>query len=207
MSSIILMTLSKPPVLRAFFPANASDKRSSAALSLGKAAFFAALRASKARERTAEVDTDICTRLALALAPGNVFLNKSNASSSLRTLIVSASATNSSARVFERSSHSAVFVLQLLSSSWRKPVSAARAASVSSLSSFAATIATPSSPICSVLASMEAVSAATSLVLAAISPSYVLMAASSVAVASAKSFAMVSPICFKMPRISPLCGA
>eukprot|EP00418_Pyrodinium_bahamense_P070376 CAMPEP_0179098226 /NCGR_PEP_ID=MMETSP0796-20121207/45255_1 /TAXON_ID=73915 /ORGANISM="Pyrodinium bahamense, Strain pbaha01" /LENGTH=73 /DNA_ID=CAMNT_0020795999 /DNA_START=37 /DNA_END=255 /DNA_ORIENTATION=- len=61
----------------------------------------------------------------LALAEGNVFLKTSRASSSFKTLIVSAKAFNSSARVRLTSSHSSVFVEQLVSSSALNLVSAA----------------------------------------------------------------------------------
>merc|ERR1719510_2827627 len=91
--------------------------------------------------------TLVCTKLA-ALALGKVFLKRSKASSSLRTLIVSANATNSSARVLDLSSHSAVFVAQLFSRFAKNSLSAISAASVSVKSSFISTISMPSSPIC-----------------------------------------------------------
>mmetsp|Transcript_61864 Transcript_61864/g.191689 ORF Transcript_61864/g.191689 Transcript_61864/m.191689 type:complete len:214 (+) Transcript_61864:1226-1867(+) len=142
----------------------------------------------------------------LALMLGSVFLNKSNASSSFKTLMVSARATSSSARTFLRSSHSAVFSLQLWSKCARTCWSSASAAWVSERSSFIWTICTPNSPIAVVFVSMAAVRACVSLVFAAISSSKVLMAVSSVAVRSAKFLDMLSPISFKMPVISPLFG-
>mmetsp|Transcript_65638 Transcript_65638/g.165390 ORF Transcript_65638/g.165390 Transcript_65638/m.165390 type:complete len:259 (-) Transcript_65638:808-1584(-) len=164
MLSIILMTLSKPPWLNAFLPESATAIKSSAARSLGDALCEASRTTSKARARSLEAPDANWTKLAPAL--GNVFLNKSSASSSLRTLMVSAKATSSSARVFERSSHSAVFVAQFVSNSLRKFWSARSAASVSERSSFASTMWTPRSPMVLVLDSIEFVRAATSLLLA-----------------------------------------
>eukprot|EP00444_Apocalathium_aciculiferum_P001075 CAMPEP_0183399570 /NCGR_PEP_ID=MMETSP0370-20130417/12023_1 /TAXON_ID=268820 /ORGANISM="Peridinium aciculiferum, Strain PAER-2" /LENGTH=61 /DNA_ID=CAMNT_0025580743 /DNA_START=8 /DNA_END=190 /DNA_ORIENTATION=+ len=60
-------------------------------------------------------------------------------------------------------------------------------------------MATPSSPIWEVFVSTVAVRAWTSFSLAAIRSEKVLMDAASVAVSSASSFAMVSPISFKIP--------
>merc|ERR1719362_2750995 len=134
--------------------------------------------------------TLVCIKLALAL--GKVFLNRSKASSSFRTLIVSAKATNSSARVFDRSSHSAVFVAQLFSKFAMNSLSAIKAASVSVMSSFISTISMPSSPMRFNFFSISAVKASTSAFFAAIKSSYVLIASSSVFVALAKSAAMVS---------------
>mmetsp|Transcript_81432 Transcript_81432/g.205760 ORF Transcript_81432/g.205760 Transcript_81432/m.205760 type:complete len:214 (+) Transcript_81432:1056-1697(+) len=199
------MTLSKPPWLMDFLPTSVSMSKLRPDRSFGNAALWALRTAWSARARTAEVVAVICTRL--ALAPGSVRLNKSSASSSLSTLMVSARATSSSARVLDRSSHSAVFVLQLVASSLRNSLSSAKAAWESERSSFSCTMLTPSSPICTVFASTVSVSAATSFFFAAMSPSYDLTAASSVAVASAKSFAISPPNCFKMPTISPLDGA
>jgi len=159
----------------------------------------------RARARRSDVFTDSWTKL--ALGPGKVFLNRSRASSSFSTLIVSASATSSSERVFDRSSHSEVFVEQLFCRFCRKSLSALRAAWVSDKSSFACTMETPNTPICLVFASTVASSAPTSLFLAATSSSNALTAASSVAVSSARFFDMVSPSCFRIPVMLPLCGA
>mmetsp|Transcript_102391 Transcript_102391/g.320147 ORF Transcript_102391/g.320147 Transcript_102391/m.320147 type:complete len:259 (-) Transcript_102391:252-1028(-) len=169
MPSIILITLSKPPLLMAFLPLSASTMKSRLARSRGRAAPSALRSEPRARERSADMLEATWTKLALVL--GSVFLKSSRASSSFRTLMVSARATNSSARVFDRSSHSAVFVSQLPFSSARNFVSSAREACVSERSDFMFTICTPSSPICVVLLSMDAVSAAVSFVLAAISSS------------------------------------
>mmetsp|Transcript_67736 Transcript_67736/g.191972 ORF Transcript_67736/g.191972 Transcript_67736/m.191972 type:complete len:240 (-) Transcript_67736:841-1560(-) len=143
MSSIIFMTLSKPPLLRAFFPDSASARRSSCARSRRPKAPCALRMAARARERIANLLVRTCTKLALAL--GSVFLKSSSASSSLSSLIVSARATSSSERVFDRSSHSADFVAQPLLSSARKFLSSSRDSSVSVRSSFICTTFTPSS--------------------------------------------------------------
>mmetsp|Transcript_72899 Transcript_72899/g.193638 ORF Transcript_72899/g.193638 Transcript_72899/m.193638 type:complete len:259 (-) Transcript_72899:112-888(-) len=169
MPSIILMTLSKPPLPAAFRLVKANTRRSRPVRSCGLRAPAAVRKAAKACWRLAVLPAATWTKLALAL--GNVFLNSSIASSSFNTLIVSASATSSSALVFFRSSHSAAFVAQLFSKPARNFLSSARAASVSERSSFMFTIATPNSPICFVLDSMDPVSATTSFVLAAMSSS------------------------------------
>mmetsp|Transcript_36686 Transcript_36686/g.73009 ORF Transcript_36686/g.73009 Transcript_36686/m.73009 type:complete len:214 (-) Transcript_36686:109-750(-) len=167
MLSTILMTLSKVPRPSERFPDNIIMSRSRPAFWPFGAAASALWRMSKAPAREPiEAAALICARLAPAL--GMVFLNRSRASSSLSTLIVSASATSSSALTFERSSHSAVLVSQLCDSSCKNFWSAMRAASVSVKSSFICTILTPSSPICLVLDSIEALNASTSLVFAVI---------------------------------------
>mmetsp|Transcript_55652 Transcript_55652/g.165486 ORF Transcript_55652/g.165486 Transcript_55652/m.165486 type:complete len:234 (+) Transcript_55652:832-1533(+) len=167
MLSIILMTLSKPPRFKDFLPASVRAIRSMPVRSMWPAAVRATRMAVIAWVRKAVALVRTCTKLALAL--GRVFLNSSSASSSLRTLMVSASATSSSARTFLRSSHSAVFVLQLSSRLPRNSWSLASAAWVSDRSSFICTICTPNSPMATVFVSMEAVSALTSFVFAAIS--------------------------------------
>mmetsp|Transcript_74283 Transcript_74283/g.215254 ORF Transcript_74283/g.215254 Transcript_74283/m.215254 type:complete len:234 (+) Transcript_74283:3353-4054(+) len=166
MSSTILMTFSKPPWFSDFLPASVSINKSRAACWLLGAAARALTSTSMARLRCFEAPEANCTKL--ELAEGSVFLKRSNASSSLRTLIVSASATSSSARVLERSSHSAVFVAQLSSNPFRNFWSAKSAAWVSVKSSFICTMLTPNSPICVVFASMAAPRASTSLLLALI---------------------------------------
>jgi len=103
--------------------------------------------------------------------------------------------------------HSPVFVAQPFSSSALNFLSSRRPLPVSSRSSFMATISTPVSPISFVLASTAAVRAAISFSFASTRPLKDLMAASSSAVASARLAAMVSPICLRMPVISPLDGA
>mmetsp|Transcript_72343 Transcript_72343/g.156400 ORF Transcript_72343/g.156400 Transcript_72343/m.156400 type:complete len:293 (-) Transcript_72343:462-1340(-) len=192
-SSIILMTLSKP----IFLPDRASMMMSS--FGLLRLAFWIAAMAASALERMSLELTCTCTKLALEL--GMVFLKRSRASSSFRILMVSASATSSSARSFSRSAISAAFEPQLvLSSAWNF---------LSSISPFAAserpalrlTISTPSSPSCFVLDSIAAVRADSSLVLAAIRSLKALMAASSSATTSPRSLSMVSFIWPRMPRI------
>mmetsp|Transcript_32680 Transcript_32680/g.64362 ORF Transcript_32680/g.64362 Transcript_32680/m.64362 type:complete len:259 (-) Transcript_32680:390-1166(-) len=148
----------------------------------------------------------VCTK-ALALALGNVFLNKSRASSSFSTLIVSAMATSSSARVFDRSSHSAFFSAQLLSRPARNFLSSSNAACVSDRSSSICTMATPMLPMDSVFASIACDNASTSFFFADIRPSYDSMALFSASVASARALLISSRISFKMPVISPLFGA
>mmetsp|Transcript_25806 Transcript_25806/g.41353 ORF Transcript_25806/g.41353 Transcript_25806/m.41353 type:complete len:202 (-) Transcript_25806:472-1077(-) len=138
---------------------------------------------------------------------GNVFLNNSSASSSFRILIVSAIAKISSARILQRIAHSSSLVLQLFSKSFRKAESSTSAFDVSSKSSFCDTTATPSSPIFAIFVSMAFVNALISFVFAARRPSKSFNAASSAAVASARSFSIVSVICFKIPTIWPLAGA
>mmetsp|Transcript_21012 Transcript_21012/g.68053 ORF Transcript_21012/g.68053 Transcript_21012/m.68053 type:complete len:259 (-) Transcript_21012:153-929(-) len=166
MSSHILMTWSKPPCERAFLPVSVSAKRSRR----GRLSTLACWRMERimARARVCwEVAlTRTCIRLAAEL--GSVCLNRSRASSSFSTLMVSARATSSSARVFMRSSRSCVLVEQLFSSSARNFLSWMRADSVSVRSFFISTMATPSSPIWPVLASTVADRAATSFFLAAI---------------------------------------
>mmetsp|Transcript_57429 Transcript_57429/g.170905 ORF Transcript_57429/g.170905 Transcript_57429/m.170905 type:complete len:212 (-) Transcript_57429:583-1218(-) len=167
-SSIIEMTFSKPPCWRAFLPLSANTNRSNSVLCWCLGDFRAVRRAAMAFERRADAVNSTCTKLAEL---GSVFLNSSSASSSLRTLIVSASATSSSALVLERSSHSLSFLAQVASRFARKFLSSASAAWVSSRSPFICMMLTPSSPTCIDLVSMDFVSAPTSLVLAAIRPS------------------------------------
>mmetsp|Transcript_8806 Transcript_8806/g.25251 ORF Transcript_8806/g.25251 Transcript_8806/m.25251 type:complete len:274 (-) Transcript_8806:565-1386(-) len=206
MSSTILMTLSKPPWFKAFLPVSVSTKKSREER-WSRGAFACAFdKMSTARARVFATPEDTCIKLELA-APGNVFLKRSKASSSLRILMVSDNATNSSARVFFRSSHSAVFVPQLVFNSARNFLSASRVAPASPSSSFISTISKPISPICVVFASIVAERASTSLAFAATSSSCALTAACSEAVASARSLDMVSCICFRIPTISPLEGA
>mmetsp|Transcript_95096 Transcript_95096/g.264460 ORF Transcript_95096/g.264460 Transcript_95096/m.264460 type:complete len:244 (-) Transcript_95096:826-1557(-) len=154
MSSHILMTLSKPPRLTAFLPVSASARRSKPGSSPWLEACRALRITATARARRCDTSSRTCTKLALA-ALGKVFLNSSSASSWLRTLMVSAKATSSSARVFLRSSHSAVFVSQFFSRSARNFWSSSKAASVSARSSFICTMATPISPIWLVFISIE----------------------------------------------------
>mmetsp|Transcript_88537 Transcript_88537/g.239623 ORF Transcript_88537/g.239623 Transcript_88537/m.239623 type:complete len:296 (+) Transcript_88537:172-1059(+) len=204
-SSHILMTLSNVPWLMAFLPLKVSAIMSRAGRRFLSAFLCMARSKDKAWERSVEAETRTCTKLALAL--GNVFLKRSSASSSFKTLIVSAKATSSSALVLERSSHSCVLVPQLLSSSFKNFLSSEYVAEVSERSSFSCTMATPSSPICVVFTSTVAVRAATSFVFAEVRASQDAMDASSVLMSSASCAAMVSPISFKMPVICPLCGA
>mmetsp|Transcript_36669 Transcript_36669/g.104353 ORF Transcript_36669/g.104353 Transcript_36669/m.104353 type:complete len:335 (+) Transcript_36669:359-1363(+) len=199
------MTLSKAPWVSAFFPLSARAIMSRAGLNFLSAFLCIERIMPRACARWEAAVTRSCTKL--APWPGRVFLKRSKASSSLRTLMVSAKATSSSARVLERSSHSCVFVPQLLSSSCKNFLSSEYVAEVSERSSFSCTMATPSSPICVVFTSTVAVRAATSFVFAEVRASQDAMDASSVLMSSASCAAMVSPISFKMPVICPLCGA
>mmetsp|Transcript_78993 Transcript_78993/g.198508 ORF Transcript_78993/g.198508 Transcript_78993/m.198508 type:complete len:206 (-) Transcript_78993:919-1536(-) len=128
--SIIFTTLSNCPA--DLLPESASVIKSKLTWSWLTDARLAVAITSRARSRILDAVFSICTKLEPAL--GNVFLKRSSASSSFRILMVSAMATSSSARVFERSSHSDVLVLQLESSSFKYFWSARRAASVSSRS-------------------------------------------------------------------------
>mmetsp|Transcript_46429 Transcript_46429/g.120533 ORF Transcript_46429/g.120533 Transcript_46429/m.120533 type:complete len:206 (+) Transcript_46429:682-1299(+) len=161
-SSIILITWSKPT----FFPRRANSMNLSIAPPRGRRAFD---RSSRARARSSSART--CTCMKLALAPGSVFLNSSRASSSLRILMVSASASSSACRTLERSSHSAVFVEQLFSSSARNFLSPARASEVSSRSFAICATETASSPASWIFSSICLVRAFTSWVFAAMSSS------------------------------------
>mmetsp|Transcript_29759 Transcript_29759/g.74799 ORF Transcript_29759/g.74799 Transcript_29759/m.74799 type:complete len:203 (-) Transcript_29759:1009-1617(-) len=110
--SIILMTLSSPT----FWPCNAMARKPNSGCLLSMPAWFTASRSNaRACSRWRRAADLTWTKLADAL--GNVCLNKSSASSSLRSLMVSAIASNSSLRVFSRSAHSSSFVLQLFSKS------------------------------------------------------------------------------------------
>mmetsp|Transcript_113150 Transcript_113150/g.156212 ORF Transcript_113150/g.156212 Transcript_113150/m.156212 type:complete len:265 (+) Transcript_113150:310-1104(+) len=199
-SSIIVRTLSKPT----FWPRSASRMRS-----MRERSPAPALRAfetsAEARARRLASLIRSCTKLALAL--GSVFLNRSSASSSFSTLIVSARATISMARVCFCAANSAPLVLQFFSRSARNLMSSSRPSAVSPASAFSVSILTPRSPTRCSFVSIIFESAATSFFLAAMSSSYTLMAASSVAVASARPFDSSSPSCFRMPAIWPLCGA
>mmetsp|Transcript_95725 Transcript_95725/g.189757 ORF Transcript_95725/g.189757 Transcript_95725/m.189757 type:complete len:435 (-) Transcript_95725:252-1556(-) len=197
-SSIIPITLSNvPPDL----PCNAramKSRRGSGILLFA----LAACKTAIARRFRFWALSLVCRKEAL----GSVFLNKSRASSSLRILMVSAIASNSSARVLVLSAHSASFVEQPFASSAKNFLSSARAFAVSSISSFISVISRPTCATRSNFDSMAAVFASSSLVLASIKSANVLIASSSVAVTSANVFSMVSFNCLRMPTISPLAG-
>mmetsp|Transcript_23288 Transcript_23288/g.45236 ORF Transcript_23288/g.45236 Transcript_23288/m.45236 type:complete len:253 (+) Transcript_23288:277-1035(+) len=154
MSSIILITFSKP----IFLPFSAS-------INISSFGFFSPLDLStlfnkdKAARRESFKLNCTCIRLA---ALGNVFLKSSKASSSFRTLMVSASAASSSARVFTMTSHSFFFVSQFLPKFAINSLSAMRASSVSPRSFFIWAISTPKAPTLSNLVSICFVNAATS---------------------------------------------
>merc|ERR1712008_251873 len=99
-SSIILMTFSNP----IFFPCNARDNNSNCAF-LGLFCMTCSSSVN-ALARKFRADTSICMKLE---ALGKVFLKSSSASSSFSTLMVSAKAANSSARVLTITSHSFFF--------------------------------------------------------------------------------------------------
>mmetsp|Transcript_98088 Transcript_98088/g.259057 ORF Transcript_98088/g.259057 Transcript_98088/m.259057 type:complete len:235 (+) Transcript_98088:680-1384(+) len=165
----ITMTLSKAPWVSAFFPLKARAIMSRAGLNFLSAFLCIERIMPKASARWDKAVTRSCTKLVPVL--GNAFLKRSKASSSLRTLMVSAKATSSSARVFWRNSHSCVLVLHDDSSSALSFWFSMRAASVSDKSFFISTMDTPSSPICAVFSSMVFDSAAISFFLATISAS------------------------------------
>mmetsp|Transcript_107924 Transcript_107924/g.281744 ORF Transcript_107924/g.281744 Transcript_107924/m.281744 type:complete len:243 (+) Transcript_107924:371-1099(+) len=195
-SSIIFSTLSKP-----FAP-----PCSAISISVTRPSPLLAVRSAlSALLRTSLLLT--CSWSSEGPALGNVFVNKSSASSSFRILMVSAMASSSSVRILVRSSCSCFFVAQPLLSSARKALSSARVLAVSSLSSFMLAISRPSSPEASSFCSIAVVSASISAVLAAISASKTDTAFSSEAWASLRSFSMVSCICCRMPEICPACGA
>mmetsp|Transcript_64503 Transcript_64503/g.200019 ORF Transcript_64503/g.200019 Transcript_64503/m.200019 type:complete len:259 (-) Transcript_64503:786-1562(-) len=164
MLSHIAMTLVKPPWRKARLPTSPSTRKSKPARCRRPAFFRAARSSARARPRISVALTLSCRKLALAL--GSVFLNNSNASSLLSSWIVSAKATSSSDRVFERCSNSFFLVLQLLSRPARNFLSSSRPSWVSESVSLKRTRSTPSSPICFVFVSMETVMALVSFVLA-----------------------------------------
>merc|ERR1712008_302035 len=154
-SSIILMTFSNP----IFFPCNARDNNSNCAF-LGLFCMTCSSSVN-ALARKFRADTSICMKLE---ALGKVFLNSSNASSSFSTLMVSAKAANSSARVFTITSHSAFFFSQFSSKFARNFLSSIRASCVSPTSFFICAISTPKSPILVNLVSISLVNAITSFI-------------------------------------------
>mmetsp|Transcript_145507 Transcript_145507/g.264453 ORF Transcript_145507/g.264453 Transcript_145507/m.264453 type:complete len:329 (-) Transcript_145507:260-1246(-) len=143
----------------------------------------------------------------LELAPGSVFLKSCNASSSFKSLMVSASATNSSLRSFMFASYSPVFVAQFLSMSARNFLSSMTCSSVSDKSAAIWTAFTPSSPMSTVPVSICSERAAISFFFAATRASVDLMDASSAAVAAARPLAISSFMVLRMPMISPVPGA
>merc|ERR1711862_839411 len=116
-----------------------------------------------------KVAVETCNCKKLDPAAGSVFLKSSKASSSLRILMVSDSASSSSARVLQIWSHSCCLVPQLFSRSAWNFVSCSRASLVSVRSPFISTMLTETSPWRTLFSPMDAVSAATSLVFADIS--------------------------------------
>mmetsp|Transcript_11676 Transcript_11676/g.22616 ORF Transcript_11676/g.22616 Transcript_11676/m.22616 type:complete len:231 (-) Transcript_11676:856-1548(-) len=127
MSSIILMTLSNPT----FFPSSAKAMKPMRSWpGLVFMNFFNTVRACRLRPETLSFS---CIKLD---ALGSVFLKSSKASSSFKTLIVSARAASSSARVFTTTSHSFFLVSQFSSRFAKNCLSAARDSSVSPKSFF-----------------------------------------------------------------------
>mmetsp|Transcript_44364 Transcript_44364/g.70248 ORF Transcript_44364/g.70248 Transcript_44364/m.70248 type:complete len:252 (+) Transcript_44364:143-898(+) len=187
MSSIIFKTFSK----LTFFPLRASEIR------FKRKSPFSVCNSDNALAFTdCSVDFN-CSNEGV----GKVFLKSSKASSSFKSLMVSAIANNSSARTLQRTSHSSSLVLQFFSKSLRKAASSTKDLVVSSKSSFSVASCTPKLPILAILFSTDLVKALISLVLAPISPLKSLIAASSSAVAVARLFCMVSVISFRMPTI------
>mmetsp|Transcript_25624 Transcript_25624/g.65117 ORF Transcript_25624/g.65117 Transcript_25624/m.65117 type:complete len:252 (-) Transcript_25624:562-1317(-) len=161
-SSIMTRTFSKPT----FLPCRARASKSSSGRFRRLAAAWIFCNAWAL---SAEAETWICMKLALAL--GKVFLKRSKAESSLRTLIVSPMATSSSARVFLTASHSAAFVEQPASNSALNFWSCASVSFVSSRSPATAAISTPRVPTRSILSSICCCNMDSSLFLATMSPS------------------------------------
>mmetsp|Transcript_115964 Transcript_115964/g.237112 ORF Transcript_115964/g.237112 Transcript_115964/m.237112 type:complete len:216 (+) Transcript_115964:929-1576(+) len=165
MASIISKTLLKP----IFLPRSARAIRSSRGRSPGIVR-LTAWSCARALMRT-EVALLVSSCMKLLAEPGSVFLKRSRASSSLRTLMVSAKAASSSDRVCVRSSHSAVFVLQPFSRSARNFLSSSKASCVSPSSFFFSAISMANSPTFRVFVSMDAVRALISCVFASMRPS------------------------------------
>mmetsp|Transcript_24653 Transcript_24653/g.54198 ORF Transcript_24653/g.54198 Transcript_24653/m.54198 type:complete len:219 (+) Transcript_24653:1256-1912(+) len=189
------MTLSNPP----FFPWRARASKSSWGFPYRRAA---ARRVLSALLRNWRSDSETCSK---ELA-GRDFLNSSKASSLFKTLIVSARATNSSARLFLIASYSCAFVLQVLANSAEYPSFSSNVVSVSRRSFFSVVIFTARSPCRSVFSSIAACAAPISLFLADTKPLKLATASFSVSVISASLFSISSFIVFKMPMISPDCG-
>mmetsp|Transcript_103489 Transcript_103489/g.298051 ORF Transcript_103489/g.298051 Transcript_103489/m.298051 type:complete len:218 (-) Transcript_103489:614-1267(-) len=143
------MILSKP----IFLPRKANEMRSSCGRSARMTLAMPCLMAARARARKAIVLARTWTK---ALGLGSVALNNSKASSSFNTLIVSASATSSSARTLLRSSHSALRMLHCLRVSSCVFVSAAKSDCVVDKSLLAAASASSLSPLILFFSSHEA---------------------------------------------------
>mmetsp|Transcript_18589 Transcript_18589/g.48909 ORF Transcript_18589/g.48909 Transcript_18589/m.48909 type:complete len:411 (+) Transcript_18589:1121-2353(+) len=189
MLSIMPRTLSK----LTFFPRIAKEMRSRR-----KSCALPPFRARRAWCNTSLLE--YCTWM--KLDAGMAFLNKSKASSSLRTLMVSARAMSSSALVFTISSHSPPRLPQSVSKVCRKAASSLRVFLESSRSSAAPTSSMPTSPRRAVFVSTADLRAAISFSLASMRASYCFLDSTSAVVASSKSFSMSSFIVLMMPRIS-----
>mmetsp|Transcript_135277 Transcript_135277/g.235222 ORF Transcript_135277/g.235222 Transcript_135277/m.235222 type:complete len:290 (+) Transcript_135277:741-1610(+) len=200
MSSIIFNTFSK----LYFFPIMAK------AMKFNSGRGLPCLRSSariscKAARRCWRSATFTCKRL--EAAEGRVFLKISRASSSFKILMVSARATNSSARDFMLASCSAVFFAQFSSKFAKNFLSSSSATCVSFRSSFNVTSVTLASPRSSVFVSIAFVFAAISLAFAFMRASFSAIAVSSSDVAFSNSAVMESCSCLRMPVIWPLFGA
>mmetsp|Transcript_84053 Transcript_84053/g.235508 ORF Transcript_84053/g.235508 Transcript_84053/m.235508 type:complete len:270 (+) Transcript_84053:789-1598(+) len=178
-SSMSLMTFSKPT----FLPWSAKKMVSKRARSETPAKRKPSFNSATARALVLLALTCVCRKL-LAPGLGNVALKSSRASSSFKTLIVSAKATNSSARSLQRASHSVFFFSQPSSKFAMNFWSAARASCVSSRSFAFSARAMPSSATRAVFFSMAWLASSFSFVFAAMSSSKTLIADSSVSVAA-----------------------
>mmetsp|Transcript_75415 Transcript_75415/g.233995 ORF Transcript_75415/g.233995 Transcript_75415/m.233995 type:complete len:288 (+) Transcript_75415:795-1658(+) len=196
--SIIARTFSK----FTFRPRNATSIRSTRGSCDATPLRCAAFNTSRASPRSCLYVTAVCKN-----ELGNVFLNRSSESSLFRILMVSASATSSSARAFCTADHSFFFFSHVFARFARNCWSFARDSVVSSRSSFNVSISTPSSPTRSVFDSMAFWLVAISFSFALTNAAVDLMAFSSSAVASSSVVCMVSFICFSMPVMEPLWGA
>mmetsp|Transcript_89825 Transcript_89825/g.175807 ORF Transcript_89825/g.175807 Transcript_89825/m.175807 type:complete len:202 (-) Transcript_89825:245-850(-) len=168
-SSIIFTILSKFAPLRPFSASiNKFIRESPARLRPARSVARARWRSCFARVATCRKDgTLLCESAGL----GNVFLNSSSASSSFKSLIVSAIARSSSARSFWWLSQTLRFSSQSPSICWRSFSFASSDFDVSSMSSSSSTISRPFLPRRAVLDSIASPWASISLVFAALRPS------------------------------------
>mmetsp|Transcript_65798 Transcript_65798/g.189694 ORF Transcript_65798/g.189694 Transcript_65798/m.189694 type:complete len:369 (-) Transcript_65798:223-1329(-) len=196
--STLASTCSKP----FFFPRNANSKNTMR-WSLRRAFF----KIAPARFLTVLEESPTCKKLAALAGFARVFLNKSNASSSLSMRIVSESATFSSAIVLVNLIHSSFFWTQALLNCTRNFESSTNPCCASSSSFAKVAFWTANSPERPVFSSIARVAAEISFFFAETRLSVVAIAFCSSATMSFSCWSISSPICFKMPKISPLWGS
>mmetsp|Transcript_81443 Transcript_81443/g.217855 ORF Transcript_81443/g.217855 Transcript_81443/m.217855 type:complete len:325 (+) Transcript_81443:1215-2189(+) len=187
MLSIILSTSSKP----CFLPWMAINTKSTLTPPRPR-------RAAIARFRTSCELSCTCSKLGL----GRDFLNSSKASSLFRSLMVSAIASSSSARVFLISSYSAACDLQVFSNSSKYPSSSSTALVVAFKSLLSVAILTANSPVRPVFTSIASVAAAISSFFALVKLLKFSTASVSALVISSRRSVISSTIVFRMPTIS-----